>query len=468
MLKQLRNKKTAKKIWITLAIIVVPAFVLWGSGSVMRSKQGPNYAGKIFGKRISYLEYRDAMDAVRNLAIMRYGDKLSEIEKHLNLESEAWVRLILLYEAKNRRITVNDKEVIEAIENYPEFQQKGRFDNKAYNWVLQYYLHTQPRLFEEQTRQNLMISKLYEQLTKNITVSLDELKNEYQKLNEEISVYYIAAFPADFAKDISPQEQDLKAYFTKNALNFKQPESFNLDYVTSESEDKIRSMLLILNRKVDFSKAAGETGLETKETGLFTQTQAIPGIGWSAEILTLIAKLKTGEVSPPIHMDKYYYILKLKEKKESYIPDFENIKDKVKETYVLEESQKIAKTKIEDCLKKLKELYKQNPKLTDFINTAKEFGLKSDSTASFKYGSYIEGIGASDNLWMAALELKDDFFSEIVSMPSGFFIIKPKSRTPLDEKKFESEKADFSQKLLFLKKQEFFAKFIEELKIKAQ
>ena len=39
MLRALRNKKTAKKVWIVLAVIIVPAFVLWGSGSLLRSKE---------------------------------------------------------------------------------------------------------------------------------------------------------------------------------------------------------------------------------------------------------------------------------------------------------------------------------------------------------------------------------------------------------------------------------------------
>ncbi len=50
----------------------------------------------------------------------------------------------------------------------------------------------------------------------------------------------------------------------------------------------------------------------------------------------------------------------------------------------------------------------------------------------------------------------------------GFFIIKVKARTPIDEKKFASEKKEFSQKLLQQKKEEAFAKFITELKKKAQ
>ena len=122
-----------------------------------------------------------------------------------------------------------------------------------------------------------------------------------------------------------------------------------------------------------------------------------------------------------------------------------------------EKSTESARAKIEEALQKLKQH-------NDFKRIAKESDLKSDSTALFKYGSYIDGIGASDSFWNAARNLKGDEFSGIIDTPSGFFIIKLKSKTPLDIKKFEAEKSDFKQKLLLEKKQEFFSKFVEELK----
>lgn len=467
MLKKLRKKKTAKKVWITLAIIIVPAFLLWGLGDAIRSRQEANFAGKIFGKKISFLEYKNALDAVKNQAIMQFGDNFSEIQKYLNLESQAWERLILLQEAKKRQINAGDKEVIALIENYPFFQRNNRFDNKVYSEMLRYIFHTQPRIFEEQIRQNLIISKLYKQATNNIKLNEEEIKKEYQKQNEEVSIYYIAGIPSDFVKEISPSQEQVKDYFAKNMLQFKQPPSFNLDYITLDSEDKIKEVILRLNKKIDFNKIAKDLELTIKETGLFSQTDPIPGIGWSPEILNLISKFKIGQYSEPLRVDKYWYILKLKEKRESYIADFEKIKDKVKEKLIKDESEKIAKVKIEECLKKLKELYQLNPKSVDFEKCAKEYGLKSDSTKPFKFGSYIEGIGASDDFWKVARDLKDEEFSKVIATPSGFYIAKLKSRIPIDEKKFESEKAEFNKRLLLQKKEEYFTKFLEELKRKA-
>lgn len=476
MLKKLRNKKTAKKIWIILAILILPAFVLWGSGSVIRNnKQEIRFAGQISGKKIPVSELRDSLAAVRNQAVMQFGDKFSDIEKNINLESQAWERIIILKEAKKRKITVSDKEVIAVVEKYPFFQKKGVFDNYMYTQILNFVFHTQPRVFEEQVRQSLILSELYKQVTDGIKIGDEEIKEEYRQLNETISLYYIASMPADFVKDITPSDEEIKDYFAKNSLQFKMPLSYNLAYlslaVTDKENDescklKMKEIVKCLNKKNSLADIAGDFGLTVKESGLFPETGPIPGIGWSPEILNLIPKVKTGQYLTPQHIDKTYYVLQLKERKEPYIPELEKIKDKVKEMFLRDKAKKMAKEKIEICLKRIKDEY---PAVSsDLDKIAQECGLKYNTTDVVKYGSYIEGIGASDIFWTSAKGLKENELTGIMEMPSGFYIGRLKSRTAIDEKKFETEKAAVADRLLLLKKQECFTKFTEELKNKTQ
>jgi peptidyl-prolyl cis-trans isomerase D len=476
MLSKLRNKKTAKKIWIILSIMVLPAFLFWGFGSFIRNKQETTYLGKIFGKDITSLEYKDSLDAVRIQALIKFGDSLSEIQKYLNLESEAWNRLILLFEARKRKVKVNDKEVIEAIKSYPFFQRNGKFDNKIYLEMLRYVFYAQPRAFEEQTRQDLLLTKLYQEVTSKITVTEEEVKEEYQRLNEQIGLHYISALYSDFAKNIAPSEEEINDYFKNNGFKFKEPLSYNLEYLSFDSENQaeetiknnIKSILTRINKKVSFLNVAKDFGLEVKETGLFRQTDPIPGIGWSGQILSLVDKAKVGDYFPPVKMDKYYYILRLKEKREPFVPNLETIKEKVKEALINNGAQETARQKIEEVLKDLKTKYQSDPKSADFSETAKLFGLTSGSTELFKYGSYIEGIGASDKFFTQAKELKEGSFSEIIDMPFGYYIIRLNTRITIDENKFAGEKKEFTQRFLLQKKNEFFAKFMEELKGKAQ
>lgn len=468
MLKKLRHKKTAKKVWIVLAVLILPAFLLWGSGSIIQSSHKAKSAGTISGRNITLRELEDSLSAVRNQAIIQFGDNFAEVQKALNLEGQAWERLILLNEAKRRQFKVTDKEVIDYIQNYPFFQGKKGFDNYLYNQMLKFVFRTQPRVFEEETRQNLMISKLYKEVTGDIKVDDKEIKEEYRKLNESLSIDYIAALPSEFAKDIAVTEAELKEYFTKNSFQFKLPLSFNIEYVEITSnetdmktaEEKAKTMLTALKKDPDLEKIAKNNNLVLKETGTFPETGPIPGIGWSPQALGIIAKAKAKQILKPMQIDKSLYLMRVKERKEPYVPKLEDIKSRVKDALIKEKSSQLAKEKIALCSKDIGK--------GDFTKLAKEFGLKSGTSEPFKYGGYIEGIGASDKFWSTADELKDGQASGIIDTGSGFYIIKVNSRVPIDEGKFEKEKKEFADKVLMQKKQESFAKFSEQLKDKSR
>jgi hypothetical protein len=334
--------------------------------------------------------------------------------------------------------------------------------------MLKYVFRTQARLFEEQIRQNLVLFKLYQKVTEGITLADKETTQEYRKLNEQVSVYYLAALPAEFAKDIAAGDEEVKNYFSRNQLQFKQPPSFDIEYVswTEDAKDinaiKNKAESLIL-KKDNFAKAARELGFQVKETGLFAQTDPIPGIGWSAQILSLLEEAKKGELLPVIQADKYYYLIKLKERKEPYIPQLETVKDKVKEALVKEKANETAKAKLETCLKEL-----NKPGAISLEQAARNYGLKSGVTAPFTYSSYIEGIGISDSFWLNAQDLKEGQLSGVIELPSGFYAVRLKSRTPVDEKKFAAEKEAFAQKLLLQKKEEYFANLMRDLRKKSQ
>jgi hypothetical protein len=356
MLRILRNRKTAKKIWIGLAVIIIPAFALWGFGGASRDRKETAIAGRIFGKNVSSLEFRDSLIAVRTLAIMQFGDKLPEIEKYLNLEAQAWERLILLHEAKVRRIKVSDKEVVEEIQNAPYFQDKSGFSNKIYQEVLRYVLRLQPRIFEEQTRQNLILAKLYQQITQNLKLSAEQIHQEYLKVNQELSIYYIAGLFSELAKTIQPGEKEISSYFQQNKAMFKEPptqdkparipelieieakvkDSLILETAQALAKNKITECAENLKR-MDFNQAASLSGLKSGVTDFFKSSGEIENLGPARIFWDNAEKLKDKELSGIFSNRQGYYIIKLK----SIKPVDENEFAKEKESF----SQKLLSAK---------------------------------------------------------------------------------------------------------------------------
>jgi peptidyl-prolyl cis-trans isomerase D len=458
MLGRLYRKKTAKKVWIILAIMIIPAFAFWGFGTAIRGPQEKGFAGFIAGRKIPFSEFREAVSAVRNQLLMRFGDNFSQIEPYVNLPGQAWERLILLEEAKTRRISASDREVISSIENNPNFAKNGQFDQRLYNQLLQYALHSPARAFEEQVRQNLIIGKLYTEVTKNITLSPEELWQAYRRENEAVNINYIAAVPAQFEKDITLSEEELKEYFNQNVELFRRSLSFNLEYLGLDSAEKVNSLLNGLNQNTDLAQLAKQLNTPLKETGLFPQAGPIPQLGWPAELLNLLPAANTGELFRPLLIDKTYYLIKVKERKPAYLPDFAEARKEIELKLSKEKARFKAKLAMENCLQKLSADQTQ-----DLAKLASESGLKYAAADKLKFAAYIEGIGMSDNFWLQAAELKEGEISGILEEPSGFYLFRLNKRLPPEENRFETEKKALSEKLTLQKKEEFFARYAGEL-----
>jgi parvulin-like peptidyl-prolyl isomerase len=468
MLRNLNNKKTQKKIWLVLVPVIIASFMLWGVERAYRSSKENVSAGRIFGKPVSSTEYKEALQAVRNQLMLQFGENLAQIEKLLDIRNLTWERIILLAEAKKQKIRVTDEEVRKNIIANPLFQRKGAFSNETYAYIVRYAFRTQERLYEEQVRANLMVYKLFHETTSSVKATDKEILEAYNTENLLLSVSYIVAKFSDFQSNTAVTEQELTDYFSKNSIDFKKPTSYKMEYIPLEGEHQAVGISSLLEKKDGFNKAADELKIQIKETEWFTTNDPVPGIGWVADIASSLQKLSKGQTLPPVEVDKKFYILRLKDIKEPYVPAIEEVKTKISDIIAQKKSKDTAKEKIQKALEKLKEIAAKNPSTISFDTVTAEFGLKSNSTDLFKFGSYIQGIGASDQFFTEARKLKENEFSQVVEVPTGFYILKVKERAPIDEKKFADEKKSFSEKTLDQKKQKFFGDFVKELKKKAQ
>ena len=322
MLKQLRDKKTAKKILWALAIIVIPAFVLWGSGSLIRGKNKSGYAGMLFGKKISLQDYKNSYNAVRNQAKLQYGDNFAKLEKYLGLNQQAWQRLLLIHEANKRKIKVSDKKIISTIQTMPIFQENGRFSQKFYEYILHYVFGISARAFEENLRDTLRISKLYDKLTGEINISGKELEDEYKNENEQVKIDYISISPQDYRAEEKITQNEIKA-----------------------SKEKSKSILAELREKyqnnpgADFVKIAEGMGLKVKQTPLFKRNAYIEGIGASKEFSRAAFALEKDKISKVVETDKGFFILKLAQFVEIDKKKFEEEKEKLRDKLLTRKKQ---------------------------------------------------------------------------------------------------------------------------------
>ena len=168
--------------WI--AGTAVAGFLVWLVATAASVRPGER-AGFLFGKAISADEYVRSLGAVTRDAILRHGDRWRQEAKPEELEQRAWERLILLKEARSKRIRVSDREVVAELGRSPLFLGKdGRFDREGYPLIIQHALGATPRTFEEDIRQTLMIQKLVGQSIPEPAVTEEEILEAFKKEKE--------------------------------------------------------------------------------------------------------------------------------------------------------------------------------------------------------------------------------------------------------------------------------------------
>ncbi|MFA5146671.1 MAG: SurA N-terminal domain-containing protein [Candidatus Omnitrophota bacterium] len=328
MLKFFRQKYVSKVIFWGLVILVMPAFVLWGTGNLGGSgEKGPSYVGTIDGRKISFEKLYESMTAMRSILVLNYAGQEKILESFLSnkpfLAKVAWDRLIMLKEAKTHKIDISDREVIDYIRSHPLFIRNGTFDDKIYQHVLRYNIGLTPRTFEEIVRENLAIQKLNDIIAKDIKVTDEEVAQAYRREKEQFKISYILTEYKDLADAAAVEDARAKEYYDLNRNEFVIPlkegekehfaafddvKSSIKSYLaekdarqlaiknTDEMREKVVGMME--GDKETFETAASKLNLKVTESKLFSRSDYLDGIG-EAWTIADIASTLTGGGTPP-------------------------------------------------------------------------------------------------------------------------------------------------------------------------
>lgn len=505
MLKIFRNKELKKKVIWVVAIIIILSFGVFGTAYLLTDASVDQSAGKIFKKKISFTDFSEAYRNVEIQSRMQYGDKYHQLKPFLNLESRTWDRLILLHEAKRRDIKVFDDMVVKNIQENQNFQRNGQFDTIMYEQILK-YLGTSPRDFEEGVRENLKMQLLYDQATKTVNVSDEEISDEYQRRNQKVQVSYALVTPDAYKDQAQYDEAGARAHYDANPPSFMIPAAINVEYVLlpfpKEESDILDTKLSLDNEIADditdplaseedldsaqqpvrdradeiytetlinpnLQEVADANGLEIKQTGFFNIDQPDMSLGWPFEMFKEVFQLTTNTIPEPFETPDGMVLVNVSERRDAYIPDYEEVTDKVKDSYLLEKAKEIAKTKTGEALIRIKEKFDAS-EAADFAQLAKEEGLNLYQSPSFNRGQYLPIIGISKEFENAAFELTPQTpISDVIDHSKGYAILHLDDRTPADPEKLTEQKETIEEALLEERKNQAFTEFMTTLRVES-
>jgi len=86
--------------------------------------------------------------------------------------------------------------------------------------------------FESEVKKELLQQKFQQLVTDGITVTEDEVREEYVRGNDKIKIDYVIVKPDDLQSKIEASDAELAAYFEKNKGRYVVPERRTVDYAT--------------------------------------------------------------------------------------------------------------------------------------------------------------------------------------------------------------------------------------------
>jgi len=462
MLKPLRNKKLMAIVMWSLVVI----FAVWGVGSVAMS--GKSSAGTIFGKKISLQEYNRSYGAVLNRARMIYGEQLPKLEKFLNLRSQAWDRLMLIYAASKKHLRASNKEVIQRIAAFPFFQRNGLFDKNLYNYITVSVFRTTSRDFEESVRGDIIIDKLISVVTKDVALTEEEIKQAYVESNELADISYIVLNSDNYTDGIVAEDAEIQSFYNDNKAIFISSATANAVYLEFPfyedkenarfSADEIYTETIKGKKLGDISK---EYGLELKDTGDFPLSADIEGTSLPYSLVLVCFGLEQGQISEVIEDEDRFYILEMRAKIAPRQLSYEQAKEKAKDILIKEKASSVA----HEAANNISQLVQSDGKTLE--NIAKDLSYSVLKASKISRKSPIEHIGQSTDISREIFSLAANQATGPIKVPGGFAVIRLDSITPIDDETYEKDKAEFAEKLLQEKKNDVFQKWFNDLKEKS-
>ncbi|MCG6944853.1 MAG: SurA N-terminal domain-containing protein [Deltaproteobacteria bacterium] len=293
MLRQMREQATSWLMKVFLAAIVI-VFIFWGWGSY-REKRASRIA-VVNGSYIGIREYQSMYNNLVEQMRRQFGNQFSsELVESLNLKGQALDQLInrrlILAEAEMLKFNVSQEELQNAIVSYPTFQTNGRFDPLRYQQALRYARLT-PQEFEASQREDLLISKVEQFVTRSTKVLESEMLSFFHHTRDKVNLAYVQLDPQDFKNQVKVDEEAVRNYFDKHRENYRLADKRNILYVRFVPRDYVAEVEVTPQDIEEFYQLHQEDYLEPQKVRARHILFRIPEKAKTAEIQEILERAK--------------------------------------------------------------------------------------------------------------------------------------------------------------------------------
>ena len=186
----------------------------------------------------------------------------------------------------------------------------------------------------------------------------EEFRTEMKRVEENVLKQYVIN---KILTSVKLTEEEKKAFFEAQKQSFSKPETASAKHILVDSEEKAKDILGKINAgEVSFEDAAKEHSTcpskdAGRDLGTFGRGQMVP------EFEEAVFNMNKGEVSGPVKTQFGYHLIKLENKNESSIPEYDEVAEEVGKTLLFQKQGEVYQQKLNE----VKEKY---PNVVEYMN----------------------------------------------------------------------------------------------------
>lgn len=211
-----RLERTRNFVLFLVAIVMVGSLVFFytpqNNAPIGNLSQSDETAASVAGNKITVGE------------IVRQKENYSQFSRGQSFPAKMILEgmigsRIARVEAERLGLTASDAEVAARIREQNKTDDGKPFDEEKYKQnVTEQFGNV--ATYEQSVRDDISYKKLDAFITSGVTVSEEEVLNDFQRKNTKFDLSYVAVSTADLAKAIIPTDAELREYFDKNKINY--------------------------------------------------------------------------------------------------------------------------------------------------------------------------------------------------------------------------------------------------------
>lgn len=512
MLRTMRkNVKSLKWVmWFVVATFIISIFVIWGGSGQLSRGLTSGALVQMNGGKVTTETYtttlRNRIESLRR----EMKDINRNLIEQLNLPQQVLEQLVeqqlIAGLAKDLGISASDAEVKDRIVNLPGLQREGKFIGyEEYRQILGYN-HISVGQFEEEMRQEIVLTKTVQALTAGVVATPDEVWDAYRKTKDSAKIEYLALEKSKVTLDKQPDEAEVRAYFDAHRDNYKLPERREGLYAFLKNDDLKKEVELSeaeIGKYYTDNKAQFENPEKVKVGRIFlpfagkdkakvtAEVQgALARVRGGADFAALakavskdekakdggdwglydwkslpkkeqdaIAKLDNGKLSELIETDLGVAILKVTEKDPASVTPLDAAKPRIRTMLQDQKARALADERIT-------KLAKEAQKAKSLEAAAKAANVKIEPTGLLKDGQVLGEIDPSGSIAAALFRLKDKEISAAVPTYGGYGLVEMRKTEAPRPAAYEEVQADVKNDLSEARKKDLALAKIKDVRAK--